>query len=450
MEHQSIVTMSPVVLSHVCTRWKTILIECPRFWSSIDLQSLSLSTATNPILQMFLTKSARCPLDFRVSAWDRDLPEQGENPWQFLTRYFFQSERLSFHINHVNLQALLAAFRDLDVGFRDLSFFRLLTQSMTNEHPLLTEKNPFWEGLCQAPKLAEVHVSEVYPRTLLPYSQLTSLVFHFVSHTDLPELLGILETSKLCSLTLKSIQLYTRRPLDIIAPRRVKMDSLRTLVINDAPIDGEVLEVLFGSLVLPSLLTFELVCRDSWRNQNQDVAWPSPLLNMLQHSSVALQHIRLCLDPIYREVIWPPLMVLFRMTPHLTHFSLSGCEILSRGESRIPLHYLSSSLSDLEYSEGNTLLPELEALSFTGIEMTGAILNKALNLARSRSCTRLHTVTNVHPLKEIHIVYVTSQSSPAFVTEPHISKMIESLERDGVKIVIEEEISARKSRFSGL
>ncbi|KAF9255540.1 hypothetical protein L218DRAFT_844674, partial [Marasmius fiardii PR-910] len=67
-EHQSIVTMSPAVLSHVCTRWKTILIERPRFWSSIDLQSLPLSTATNPILQMFLTRSARCPLDFRVSA----------------------------------------------------------------------------------------------------------------------------------------------------------------------------------------------------------------------------------------------------------------------------------------------------------------------------------------------------------------------------------------------
>ncbi|KAG7097883.1 hypothetical protein E1B28_005196 [Marasmius oreades] len=444
--HGSHTMMFPILLTHVCSRWRNIATGCPRLWASISIDLAErYSNNTMKLVETFLANSAACPLDLRILASFNHTPDEYDRGmWKFLTDHFSRSKRLSFNF-YFNDTNPLTSFRDQDISFNDLSSFRSF---------ISPDDNPFWKALRQAPNLTSVHVrhARMCKPSSFPYPQLTTLIIESVVDTDVERLLQVLEDSiNLRCLTLKYFTSTGRT--HGLTSRRVEMPFLRTLAICQeensclTPMDDPSLDVLFSSLAMPALSTFKLSCISDFPvARHRSHHWPSSLLTMLRSSSTTLRDISLFLGPISTDSddslyhTWAPLSILLETTPHLTHFNLEeGSGYLDEMTVYAATGHLPSEslLSALTHERHNRkVLPELVSLTIRGIKLNSKIVSKVLGLAALRSPSRLTNDGVVRPLKQLRII---PHVSPNFSLKPHMLATIETLEREGVKVVIEKE-----------
>ncbi|KAF9257999.1 hypothetical protein L218DRAFT_1080635 [Marasmius fiardii PR-910] len=440
------VAMFPILLSHVCSRWRSIVTKCPKLWSSISIRVFEIPEATQALLETFLAKSAGSPLRLRIWAMMEDmtapdLPEPVQTAWDILTRHFSQCEELSIDVQQRFLAAS-STIQDFDFVF---PYLKALSYDLGPDPDALLldlHDEQFWQAIFRAPKLTEVRVDGLHPdRLRFPYPQLTtlSMTLETLEHS-VKELLEALKLScNLRSLTLSGFDndYDDEAPVDTSNPYHVEMPSLRELYVRpdrlDAPIrlDNPNLILLLSSLIMPVLSDLELSCAAP---DVQNMEWPSSLRSMLQHSSNTLRTFSLYIDPSTKPATWEPLSALLEATPRLTRFKWGGYGLPSSESMAFPSDYVPRLFSDLTYvvnNPNNTLLPDLEHVSISDIPLTSDVLNKGLVLASSRGHNRRSEGDHgVRPLKEIRIAYDT-RISP----EPPELGMLDKLEEDGVVLI---------------
>ncbi|KAG7096365.1 hypothetical protein E1B28_003809 [Marasmius oreades] len=437
------VSAFPIVLSHVCRRWRAIVNSCPTLWSSISINGLrDFSTEHKILIETFLEKSAKCPLNLRAAEdWSGRTPSV---MWELLKSHFLRRcGRL--YLDLIGFSSL-DNFEETDITFHHLLSLRL-------DSPIPGELNlnsPFWQAICHAPKLTQARISTLYPPNSLPYPQLTTLVLDSVLLDHMEHLLRVLE---LCR-NLRSFAFLQAYPDDGIPNsldhiiRPVEMPSLRTLSLySDSRLqrmNNPTIKVLCSSLVMTTLSAFSLACTSSY---SEVTHWPSSLLSMLRRSSTTLRHMRLSLCPDFKSGWEAPLSVLLETTPNLTHLDLGEWFKDTIDEKRdydeheppsILYSLVSSSIAVI--TSMNNLVPNLEYMSLVRVQLDSDILTKILTFADSRSPSRLQSdVTSVasRSLKKIRVVPSEVEDSSEFVLEAHMLEEIRLLERDGVKIVIE-------------
>ncbi|KAG7096362.1 hypothetical protein E1B28_003806 [Marasmius oreades] len=437
----------PILLSHVCSRWRAIAFGCHTIWSSISINRVRDISMNHKILVgAFLANSGKSPLNIRVVE-DR-LSGPTHAMWELLKSHLSRCERLSVALKDYTS---LETFGGADITFHDLLSLRVDTSNIRRRPEL---DNPFWQALCHALKLTQARVPNTYPHNPLPYPQLTTLVLDAVHPDRMDHLLRALELSRnLCSFTFLRMYSYGGLPnsLDHVI-RPVQMPSLRTLLLSPDTVlptsHTATLEVLCSSLMMPNLSAFGMGCTGSTSNVTH---WPSSLLAMLRRSSTTLRHMWLSLLPIHEPVWEAPLSVLLEITPNLTHLELgewckntdidySDSDSDSDSDDEFD-SLISSSITVITYVAQNTLLPNLEYISLVRVQLDSDILAKLLTFAASRSPCRLQSDVTPVPsrsLKKIRIVppsVVEDSSKP--VLEAHMLEEITLLEQDGVKVVIE-------------
>ncbi|KAF9258412.1 hypothetical protein L218DRAFT_964485 [Marasmius fiardii PR-910] len=435
------IVMFPVIISHVCSRWRSIATGCSALWSSISIDLSRFPQGRELALRTFLRRSSAHSIDLRISA-DIDNFRNRPTTWELLTYHFFRSKRLILTTD-ISILNTLKSCRDLNNTFHDLSLFCLQPSGYSQP---LDEDNSFWKALAQAPKLTEVQLSKLLSRRTLPYTQLTSLAIDFLHEEDISNLFTILgESRNLHSLWLGFIDDYhhLNNPL-----RRIVMPSLQALVIGrqkglSSPFlpyatYATSLDEIFSSLVMPSLSRFELKCILPFTVHNG----PPLLITMLQHSFLSLRQMVLSFTYISNDP-WSSLPALFRTTPHLRHFELGEAKIgrlyFHDIEPSLPDEFILSSLSELSFTDDNTFLPNLDSLTLTNIRLTTDIMNKVISLATSRSpkIIQSSTVDGLHSLKELRVVHIPPNGSPSLILESGVEEAMEELRRDGIKIDIQ-------------
>ncbi|KAG7086077.1 hypothetical protein E1B28_003594 [Marasmius oreades] len=428
----------PIILTHVCSRWREIVTQCPRLWASIHIRLWEgYPRSGKKLVKMVLANSAPCPLTLRIFLFNYDvIRERVRATCEVLADHFSRCERLFVYFGASARIDPLTPFRGQNITFNNLGFFSFYG----NRSDELDIDNPFCQALRHAPKLTGVELGYIlYPLNLLPNQQITTLSIATLDVHHFDDFLLVLEVSRcLCALKLKTF--YTHRQDDPpgLVPRRVELPCLSNLSIcfyHPPTFNDPMLEVLLSSLVLPSLSSYELSC--AFPSDITYSHWPSWLCGMLQYSSATLRHLQLTLSFPYDTVNWDmePLSVLINTVPRLDHLHL---RVVSRGtfsdwgESMIT-HFLSD-LADVK--SDNAIVPNLTYLCLTKTKLTFDIIRLVVDVAASRSPSRLSAMVdvNVRPLEELRVIHFEPNSPSRFV-EPY-REAIEGLERDGVKIVI--------------
>ncbi|KAG7096344.1 hypothetical protein E1B28_003788 [Marasmius oreades] len=438
----STVTTFPILLSHVCRRWRAISIGCHTIWSSISINRMrEISMKQKILVGAFLANSAKSPLDIRVV--ENRLSRHTHATWDLLKSHLSRCGRLSLGLTQYTS---LDTFQGMDITFHDLLSLRVDVDTSIPSEPDLD--NPFWQALCHAPKFTQARICKIYPHNPLPYPQLTTLVINSVYLEDVGGLLRALELSRnLRSFSLLEIEfIYLPTSVDHMI-RPVEMPSLRTLSLYPEimllHMDNPILDVLCSSLVMPTLSAFGLGCTNSTSNVTR---WPSSLLSMLRRSSATLRHVWLTtLCPVHG--FWEaPLDMLLETIPNLTHLDLgewfNNYEYHSSRNSLI-----SSTITDIACLSQTAVLPNLEHMSLVCVQLDPDILLKILDFAASRSPSRLSNVAPVpcRSLKTLRVLSSLTDSSSKFVLEAHMVEKIRLLEQDGVKVVVENNTEAASS-----
>jgi hypothetical protein len=101
---------APLILTRICSRWRTVVLNTPRLWRSLDLgcpgrpKMLQENVA---FLQNWLSRARGCPLSLVVDAcyWGRD--NAHKELAELLQPYTSQLARLSFRFNEATVLELL-------------------------------------------------------------------------------------------------------------------------------------------------------------------------------------------------------------------------------------------------------------------------------------------------------------------------------------------------------
>ncbi|KAG7086085.1 hypothetical protein E1B28_003600 [Marasmius oreades] len=401
----SVITITPIILTHVCSRWRRIATRCPRLWSSIavHLREGYLKGGTN-LVETFLERSMPRLLDLDIvlekSMWQS---ESATATWEVLKYHFSRSERLFLDAEKNIDPDPLISFEELDIPFNNLVYFRIHRRwgfpPGGGRGELETHK-PLWRALCRAPRLTRVNIDWVYPLALFPWRQLTVVTIQDIFGRDFEELLKVLEVSE---------NLHTLKLGIILADglntRRVKIPSLRTFsIFRNTDLDNSVTNAFFASFVMPSLSSFEFWC--SWPPATE-LDWPASLLDMLQESSATLRIISLFINSEEEPIEWPSLSLLLSTTPHLTEFHLTdvgeheGTDLGSIFWNKLVIPFL----SDFRNTSDKVILPELTHLILTDLEATSDRIELIASVAACRRTCRIAGLgRDFSPLQEFDVV----------------------------------------------
>lgn len=170
--------VSPLVLTHVCSTWRTISIGLAALWSSIDFCIAQAFPKTLlPLLNMWLTRSARMPLTvtFRMTmplTWVSCTPEVRGNIHTCLSMLASHSRRWK----QVDFQVTVEIYRSslFPIGTPILEKARLATQECL---PHVPDRLTFFDP---APNLKHVELHNFVPHgetfsSMIPLGSLTSV-----------------------------------------------------------------------------------------------------------------------------------------------------------------------------------------------------------------------------------------------------------------------------------
>ncbi|KAL0565063.1 hypothetical protein V5O48_016969 [Marasmius crinis-equi] len=411
------------ILSQVCSRWRAIVSNSPRLWSSysIDVDSTAHIPDISSLLGLYFANAGDYPPSVRI-ARDRESPalSEGESvTWEVLLQYLPRCKELSLRIDGYAL-----------VDFSGISFPNLecfcteLDMSGSN-----TENEiQFWNPIRAAPNLRKVTLWQLPDFGGLPFHQLTELDLHLIDGFDVDVVLEHLPSCKsLERLSFWGLDDYHLSDLMDVGRVDVPL-SLTTLSIHDAaewvrlehqPGDQNFnLTTLLTSLYIPSLVSLDLSCRE----------WPSLLLTMVARSPL-LEKVTLTIrrPPQTDTVSAYPVISIMRSLPRLTHFELRMGPMRTQTHTHLGRDILSTVLSSLVVDPSPTS-PKLEHLSFrlSDITLDSELIEGVLE--------RIQTVmesSRPRPLKGFSLYRIYTKDSPEveFELEDALRERMWDLER---------------------
>ncbi|KAF9264026.1 hypothetical protein L218DRAFT_1076905 [Marasmius fiardii PR-910] len=425
---EPILITSPLSLSHVCSRWRSIVLCSPKLWSTIRIGIEKIPDYAHRLLQIFTERSGRWPLSIRLSSDSYDLPKHSWDLWEVLLENSSRWKTFDLYLGNPKLLRGDPAPR-----FSNLSFPNLISfGSLINYDDVDPDNDWFWKSLRRAPKLTEVTTLNLYPLDSLPYTQLTALTIQYdprflVDNESFEPLVEVFRITKnLRHLTLDIIDSLTDFGLNGYSSV-VHIPSLRSLKIRCSGfgtcfLNTEFLLCLFTFLRMPVLDTFELAC---WVNGIK--RWPESFLAMLDRSS-SLKRLSLWLQDFDEPGFQPEerFSTILQTTPNLTHLKI---RVSGRRSTRNDLEegtlyadeYLSSFVSDLKCtSQRPTLLPNLKHFSLFRAHIPSTydpILANLLEVAKSRGAETRELTTleqyralDGHPTEDSKVFFYNSKS----------------------------------------
>ncbi|KAL0577426.1 hypothetical protein V5O48_004566, partial [Marasmius crinis-equi] len=389
---RSIIKASAITLSHVCSRWKSIVNDCARLWSSIRIQFAAPADITD-LLRAYLDRSKAYPLSLQLvfgspeDEYDSEdpLPEDKLEAWRLLVPHLQRCRALVLGVADMDVFSTPAGglpFLNL-VSFRNLAF-----DWYDQEELLMGSPQPTWlsGAICRAPQLADVAMRYLMPRDTLPYHRLTSPAIEYVDMDAVQVLFDLLPTwTALASLKLGQPALHGGSPSLSPLGEPIEVPSLRHLDLGDEGLpthpDYSVLSLCCRKLKLPSLTSFSIRCG----------GWSTALPALLRCSTATLERVRIRLycptesTKHSLDSILPMLQSLSR----LTHLELM---VKSYGSSSdmasCVIDFLTALFAKPEPEEGRItfLLPRLQAihLTFSDVMMTTEVLERMLAVVSSR------------------------------------------------------------------
>ncbi|KAF9264045.1 hypothetical protein L218DRAFT_1076920 [Marasmius fiardii PR-910] len=420
-----------VVLSHVCPRWRTIVLGCPKLWTNIRIALDKVPRGAAHLVQAIIKRSKGQPLDIHLSSDDSDLPGRAFAVWEVLLES-------SLHWRSIICHQIDPGELTEGIPVSDPSFPNLISFESSVDPEFIDEDDWFWAVLYQAPKLSTVVIDSLYPPYLLPYARITSLMIpQFTNDGEdgsmdlLFEVLPLCE--KLCHLTLDFDGCDRMRLDDIGHFPVVQLPCLRSLKVQGCGLacslnDSDFLEAVFASLRMPALHSFYLQCSLQALER-----WPESLLTMLG-CSPSLQHLSLWFTDFDNPRPEEPLSKILEATPNLTHFEFRMCGFFP-GSARRPFHAdellfhfllqlrnLSCLLPKLEYL---SLLRDYEAPSYS------FILQCLLRIAQFRLASQVNS-----PLKTVQLRRLVEPGESVFAVRPDLLEGIHNSKQNGVSVVL--------------
>ncbi|KAL0566435.1 hypothetical protein V5O48_015576 [Marasmius crinis-equi] len=443
------ISMLPVTLSHVCSRWRAIIPNSSRLWSSINIHFRSLARRDTTLIETYLENSRGSPLTLRIERFiEGSSPSEWDGVvWKMLAKHFSRVERLLLSGDYIDMLEIPLAS---DISFPILKTFR--GGPSENFHGAL----PWWQALHSAtPLLRTATLNIIHPRATLPYHQLTTLILEDTHPGDLSDLTRILPDC----LELEYLQIECVGPGwegdNDFTPFEAR--SVRTLIVSESyklDTDSPMLMQFLEVLTMPSLETFQLDCAD----HSRDAGWPESLLGMLGRCAGSLRNLSVHL---WREGPLPiandnrPLADLLRPLPKLTSFEFGmGWYTDSKegrqqgGDHNFNTRLLQQLFVELGRSDrAQDLAPNLTKITILLSDITfdhPGLMNTILRTAALRSpfvaSERWQALTNIRLIRMPGhtLTWPIGGNSYLVDLKGDVGKRIESLQREGAHVLIEE------------
>ncbi|KAJ8076101.1 hypothetical protein PM082_022086 [Marasmius tenuissimus] len=268
------VVAMPYTLSHVCSRWRNIVISFPTLWSAIDINLYALDRDIIPILDNYLTYSAYgrgldAVIRFRASL------EQGNT-----STSTNMNDGWTVHASKAFslLMLRLSSFHTLSLfGFSPQHFLKVneikplalpRLRSLVLGLALPTEPNCLWSALQRAPNLTgltfgtELRLRSAGTIEILSHSQVRMLdirnIWSFEAQCE--DILTLLPTLRSLE-TLKLGGVHNLHDRVVELPKAATSYTLKSLSLTFR--DSESVSALLQSLELPSLESISLSCNTS-------------------------------------------------------------------------------------------------------------------------------------------------------------------------------------------
>ncbi|KAL0577423.1 hypothetical protein V5O48_004563 [Marasmius crinis-equi] len=287
--------MRPIVLSQVCSRWRRITQGFPKLWTSISVHLAGLRPGCQDIVSTFLQNSGNHRLNVRIQLRASDvacvLAETNAIIWKQLAQHLWRCWKISLDTDDF-------ALLEIPLGLQQISFPHLTVYEGETTLSLVGQnlRGSWWEALQQAPNLTEITTCFLYPFDTIPYTRLTTLTFRCLFPLEVRKLYEFLPfCERLETLTLGCVDQGGATTADGYHLDPVEIRSLRSLVIEGygtLNIHCSLLTALLGSLMLPSLGSFDLRCQGYTMYR----CWPPSLLDFLRRTSPTLRKFHLFMD----------------------------------------------------------------------------------------------------------------------------------------------------------
>ncbi|KAL0573004.1 hypothetical protein V5O48_008971, partial [Marasmius crinis-equi] len=440
-ENKKLLSMLPTVLSQVCVRWRNIVINVPKLWSSIRVDLGIWNAEISLPISTYLANSKDCLLSICIKLHHSIPSEQGHIALNMLSHHLRRCEKLTTDISYsclpelpqLTLQALehLSVARAVAVRQNDTHFWLLHGLRAASQYPAIPP------GV---------------PHSTIPYSQLRSLeirylesgnrlsglspFIHFLSSCKQLEVLAIGGVCEDMDIDIHELHTFS-----------VELPLLRELALSDdSDADATpIVYALLGCLVMPSLIDFKL----------DVVHWPDfDALNILcqVQRSPRLERVELSIG-------WLPVDIPAAHTRLISFLRMLSClrELRFTVENKDGHWYSHSSyaetvfsmlLSELHAPQTNSEQPvflgklEIAHLKFSDVKLDSTAADKVLAVAASRA--------GVSPLKEFTFYGMRrTEGSDAFELGIEMVRRIEELAKRGVRVHIGD-VGEKPGPFDGL
>ncbi|KAL0569025.1 hypothetical protein V5O48_012946 [Marasmius crinis-equi] len=437
-------SMIPVTLSHVCSRWRDIALGCPKLWSSIRLEFRDIPGHAHDVLRTFVRNAKGYPLQICMCTVGQGTSQRypDQKCWEVLSEQFRRCSELVMESS--DFHTFLKRVPVPRVAFANLAAFKAIARFGDDQLEL---EDWLIQALRCAPKLAKIQTTVVLPISSLPYPQLTEMKIERLDIAYFQDFIAALRVStNLRTLDIVSLEGDTR-DFDFVGASRstVRLPSLQTLMIGTAVelqalgINDPYFVCLFTSLEMPLLHTLQLRYNEPWWDSG--VPWPPSLLSMLSHASSSLRRLTMCLDAF--EGTQQPLSVVLQTVPNLVCFTLQVIPTTNQDDEIDPPldvididEYISSFLSDL--TSQKNLMPNLNTLFFRFRDLSLKnldILGRMLELAKARSPSMVTNTPGLRALTNLRLECFRWENG--LFPEPVLGSVeemetVEALRREGV------------------
>ncbi|KAJ8076350.1 hypothetical protein PM082_000771 [Marasmius tenuissimus] len=310
-------------ISHVCSRWRTVINAIPKLWSSFHIDIYKIQGCVSSIIGIYINRSQEHPLYVCLTDKLDTAVKMGSSERSKVERYFGGRGLEA-------ADALLGAAKrfeelklDMDGGLIDslvswetpgidkgVDFCRLKVLKMTRTKIRPREDSLFWKSAREAPKLTHLSL-DAHP--MLDYASLSLPHITSIDLLDIDFLNPVLRVLHRTPSLERLMAFFSGGGLLDRSefPATITAKSLRHFSL-DGPDTGEITR-LFSRLILPSMTSLEIVIH-SKPNMTYST---QPILDILQRSSCSLQELVMRL-PLHL----PDLSKLIRSCPSLTSLEI--------------------------------------------------------------------------------------------------------------------------------
>lgn len=238
--HDGLPLNSPVAVSHVCRRWRRIVLSLPGLWNCVHVTA-EQGRHSARITETYLVRSGVLPLSLMVGClvtnferrpyWDKVFDEFAttlwppfERSWALLLAHKHRWKHCALaSLHHEITEQLLLSLKES--SFPLMEYFSVLSYSEVDENLTSTALD------ISAPKLVHLR-TDVVPMLASPraiFQKLTHLKLHNMTPAS-PDVLHVLSAASatLVDLTFADVHFVTEKPV-----WRISLPALRRLTVHD-------------------------------------------------------------------------------------------------------------------------------------------------------------------------------------------------------------------------